>query len=339
MTLRATDPGPAGDAAPEPPPVDLSFVAIGFNEAALLEGCIRSLHASIPEGLTAEVIYVDAGSRDDSLEVARRAGADLVLGGEKRRRAAENRNIGFRAARGRFIQFVDGDMALAPDWPAAAHALLEARPEVAAVCGNLNEANESLFFRALELDWMPREGVIRHCGGAALYRREVLERLGGFPEDVAYGEEPLLCWRIRNELKMSIYQLNRTMADHDLGFRGFRDYWRRNVRCGATYAEIAARCRGTSDPLWLRETVSNALWAAALVVAGAAVLFGPWPVRALVVLGGLAVLGRKALQVRRRGLGWRVAAVYALHAYLSKLPIAWGELQWLVRRVFRGKRS
>jgi len=303
-----------------------------------LESCRR---ADLRD-LTHELIYVDAGSTDDSIAIAQAAKVDRVLGGDKRRRAAQNRNLGFEHARGTYVQFVDGDMTLAPDWPAAAAAFLTDHPECAAVCGNLVEANQSTLFRALQIDWAPREGYIRHCGGAALYRRDVLDRLGGFPEDVAYGEEPYLCWRIRNELQLRIYQLNRTMANHDLGFNGLRDYWRRNVRCGMTYAEIAARFARTNDPLWLRESIVHLAWLGACVVAALLLMVGPGPLRLLVCAAMAAVVLRKFVQTRHAGYAPGVAAAFAVHTYLSKVPVALGELKWLAGRMFaraRGTRT
>ncbi len=325
-SARAPLPAPEGE-----PPLDLSFVAIGFDEADTLPECLESLRRAAPAGLACEFIYVDAGSADDSCNIAREKGF-RVFGGDKRRRASESRNLGLRNARGAFVQFVDGDMVLASDWPKAALDFLAAHPQAAAVCGNLNESGTGVVSRVLEIDWMPREGAIRHCGGAALYRREVLDALGGFPEDLPYGEEPYLCWRIRNERGMTIHQLNRTMAHHDLGFRGLRDYWRRTVRCGATYAEVAHRCRRSDDRLWLKETVSNPLWAAAYGGALALLIFGPAPVRLLVALGAAAVLLRKTIQTRRRGYSTGIAFLYALHVYLSKVPIAWGIFRWAFAR-------
>lgn len=123
------------------------------------------------------------------------------------------------------------------------------------------------------------------------------------------------------------------MADHDLGFRGFPDYWKRAVRCGATYAEIASRCRRTPDPLWLREAVVNAAWAVGFVAAVLLLVAGPLLIQAIVAAAVLLVLGRKFLQMVRRKYPVGVAAVYALHCYFSKLPIAWGEFRWVWQRV------
>ena len=106
-------PSPAG-------PIDLSFVVIGYNEAGTLKACLDSVRNADLDGLSWELSYVDGGSIDTSMDIAREAGVDRLLGGETRRRAAENRNLGLEAATGRLVQFLDGDMSLFPDWPLAA---------------------------------------------------------------------------------------------------------------------------------------------------------------------------------------------------------------------------
>ncbi len=315
--------------------VDVTFVVIGFNEGPTLRASLDSCRDADLRDVTHELIYVDGGSTDDSVAIARSAATDRILGGDKRRRAAENRNLGLMHARGEYVQFVDGDMTIAPDWPLAAVAFLHNHAECAAVCGHIHEANPSRLFRALQMDWAPREGYIRHCGGAAMYRKSALERMGGFPEDVAYGEEPYLCWRLRNELGLRIYQLHRLMAHHDLGFSGVRDYWRRNVRCGMTYAEIAARCRRGKERLWMRESLRNLAWLGAWIALACMIAGGGTLLRAFVVGAAAGVLLRKFLHTRRKGCSNAVAAIYACHTYFCKIPIAWGELKWLAARLPR----
>ena len=314
----------------------VTFVVIGYNEAGTLGKCLQSVKMA-GRGLSvpSEIIYVDGGSEDESIRIAQDADIDQVLGGEQRRKAAENRNLGLSRAAGSFIQFVDGDMELWPDWPAAALAFLEARRETAAVCGTIREAGRGVFSQALEIDWRPCEGPVRHCGGAAMYRRDTLAQCGGFPEDLPYGEELYLCWRIRNELGMSIFQLGHTMVTHDLGYSSFGEHMRRLVRVGETYIEIAARCARTADRLWLREAVAHVVWAGAALCALAALAFGATAVRAAVVTAVLLVLLRKTAQMLRRGYGLRVSITYAVHSYFAKLPMAWGEVIWLGRRLLR----
>lgn len=318
------------------PKFDISFVVIGFNEAPHLVSCLESVHAAELEGLRWELIYVDGGSTDNSREIAQNVGVDRLLGGEKRRKAAENRNLGLAHAQGRFVQFLDGDMVMDPAWPRAAVAVLERDAVVAAVCGVLLERNTSAVYRALQLDWEAPEGTTPYCGGAAMFRTDVIRAVDGFPEDVAFGEEPYLCWRIRNEWERTIWHLPRTMALHDLAYKGFADYWRRSARTGETYAEIAARCRGTKDPLWSADVRSNLLWTGIYAISLPWMLCAPGIAKVLPLLLLAAVLLRKAMQRIRRGTPLEVAAIYAAHTYFAKLNIGYGILRWYGRRATRG---
>lgn len=308
----------------------LSFVVIGLNEAANLGDCIESIRKMAPvPGVSVECIYADGGSEDESVQIAEAAEVDHIVRSPVRRKAAENRNAGLKVAEGEFIQFLDGDMTLDPEWPAAAVAFLEAHPDVAAVCGRLQEKNQSLLYRALEVDWgVVREGPIRLCGGAALWRRKVLEEAGGFPVDVRYGEEPLLCWRVRNKLGFKIYQLDRRMVVHDLGYVSVWDYWKRTVRAGETYAEIASRLKRTADPLWLKESRANYAWCAAILLGAAAVCFAPMPIKLGVLILAVGVVLRKWIFAIRNGLKPLVALIFALHTYSCKLPLAFGQVRW-----------
>jgi hypothetical protein len=313
----------------------LTIVVIGLNEAASLPACFESIRRADLGGLPHEILYADGGSTDNSMALAEADGVDRILGGDQRRRAAENRNLGLQAARGEFIQFLDGDMTLHPGWIPAGLALLAEHPEVATVWGQLQEARTSRYYQALGLDWEFAEGPTRYCGGAALFRTDMLREAGGFPEDIAYGEEPYLCWRLRNEFGRVIWHLHRPMAGHDLDYGGFGDYVRRNIRCGETFAEVAARCWRTSDPLWRGEVVNNIAWALLLLTAFGALLVGDETLRLTAIAFLAAIFGRKFFQYLLKGRRPDIALIYALHTYASKLMIAWGIVKWRLRSARR----
>ncbi len=310
----------------------VSYVVIGLNEGDHLDACFASIRGSELDGVAYEIIYADGGSDDASVEIAQGAGCDQVLVAPKRRSAAENRNAGARAARGQFIQFLDGDMRIFPEWVKHALGVLTGREDVAAVFGDLREVRTSLLYRILELDWIQGAGEVPFCGGAAMFRRTAFWEAGGFPEDVAFGEEPLLCWRIRNCLGKKIVKLLEPMAYHDLAFRGFRDYWRRCVRSGIAFAEVSQRCRGTCDPFWVREVRSNYFWSVAILAAFLVFVVAPVQARIVVLFGGAAVLGRKVLQIVRKGYPWSIALGYAFHTYFAKLAVSYGQVVWYLTR-------
>ena len=68
-------PSPAVATTPGPPDVRVGIVS--YNTAGLLERCLAALPAAL-DGLEAEVVVVDNASRDDSVAVARAAGATVV---------------------------------------------------------------------------------------------------------------------------------------------------------------------------------------------------------------------------------------------------------------------
>jgi glycosyltransferase involved in cell wall biosynthesis len=94
------------------PPV--SIIIPCYNAEAWLAAAIESALAQ--EGADLDIIVVNDGSRDRSLEIARRYEArgvriiDQANGG-----AAAARNAGLKAARGAYLQFLDADDLLAPD--------------------------------------------------------------------------------------------------------------------------------------------------------------------------------------------------------------------------------
>jgi glycosyltransferase involved in cell wall biosynthesis len=113
--------------------VHVTFVVIGYKEAENLRDSIRAVKQVSLAGRVTELFYVDGGSDDDSVQIAQGMGVDRVLGGDQRRSAAQNRNLGLRVASGNYVQFIDGDMEMNPAWPAGAMALLDDRPDVAVV--------------------------------------------------------------------------------------------------------------------------------------------------------------------------------------------------------------
>ncbi len=82
-----------------------------------------------------EIIFVDDGSRDDSLAIARTFTArGVTIVAQPNRGASAARNHGLRLARGDFIQFLDADDLLAPDKIAHQLSALALHPEHIASC-------------------------------------------------------------------------------------------------------------------------------------------------------------------------------------------------------------
>jgi len=106
----------------------LSAAMIVRDEAEHLDACLRSL-----DGLVDEIVVVDTGSVDESVEVARRHGA--VLGQEPwRGDFATPRNRSLDLASGEWILYIDADERVRPGDNAERRRQLDAMTDVAACC-------------------------------------------------------------------------------------------------------------------------------------------------------------------------------------------------------------
>jgi glycosyltransferase involved in cell wall biosynthesis len=116
--------------------MNVDCVVIGINTEGTLRACLESITASRYDTGSVTVYYVDGGSRDGSVEIARSVPDVRVI--ELRDpypSPGKGRNAGWQAGTGDVVQFLDSDTVLAPDWLSAAVGMLEQDPDVAAVRG------------------------------------------------------------------------------------------------------------------------------------------------------------------------------------------------------------
>src|SRR6185437_8292556 len=137
-------------------------VVIGRNEGERLKRCLKSLSSTI-------LIYVDSGSTDQSIQLARKHGASVVdLDMRIPFTAARARNAGFQklqeiAPNLHYVQFVDGDCELVGDWLQTAKSFLETHSNVGAVCGRRRERfpDRSIYNWLCDREWEGPAGEVR----------------------------------------------------------------------------------------------------------------------------------------------------------------------------------
>lgn len=308
---------------------DIAAVVIGRNEGARLERCLEAL-----AGRAGRIVYVDSGSTDDSIAAAGARGAQVVeLDRAQPFTAARARNAGLaRVVEDpaiAYVQFIDGDCEIRPDWPDMARAFLEATPAAAVACGRRRERfpEASLWNRLADEEWAAPAGKVRACGGDALMRKDALAQVGGFNPALIAGEEPELCIRLR-QAGWEIWRLDAEMTLHDAAMTRLSQWWQRCRRAGYTYAEGVAmhgRPPERHNVARLRRTL---LWGAALplVILAGALLVSP------LALLGLLVWPLQVLRLTRRGMKPTSAAFLML----AKFAEMQGVLDWLWRRLRRG---
>jgi GT2 family glycosyltransferase len=345
------NPIPRRDRRPDNLDSDIGCVAIGRNEGERLDRCLRSLGCRAgtaeppPSGPRPTCVYVDSGSSDGSVELARALGAHVVeLDLATPFTAARARNAGFRALievapATAYVQFVDGDCEVAPGWLASASRRLAERPELAVVCGRRRErfVARSVYNRLCDIEWDTPVGPARACGGDALVRRSAFEQVGGFDPGLIAGEEPELCVRLR-AAGHGIERLDAEMTLHDAAMSRFSQWWTRTVRSGHAYAEGAALHGAPPERHFVREYRRAWFWAAALpalALGGAIPTLGA----SLGLLGGYPISAWRVYRhVRRRGRAPRDAAVAGVFTTIGKFPELQGILRYHATRL-RGRRS
>ena len=312
--------------------MSVGVVVIGRNEGARLGKCIESVAAT-----ARTVVYVDSGSTDDSVPMARAKGVAVVeLNMHLPFTAARARNEGFRKLRElepnlAYVQFVDGDCELAGDWLKKAALFLSLREDVAVVCGRLRERypERSIYNLMCDIEWDTPAGETKACGGIAMMRAASFERVNGFRADLIAGEEPELCIRLR-ALGWRIWRLAEEMALHDAAMTRFSQWWRRCVRGGYAFAEGAALHGRPPARHWVRESRSAWLWGLGIPLASliAALLAGPWMLSILLVYP--LQIARLALRGQRKPLdNWARAGFLVL----GKFPEMLGQIKYWRNRL------
>ena len=310
----------------------VGVVAIGRNEGERLRKCLMSV-----VGLVEKVVYVDSGSTDGSVDMARSLGVAVVeLDMAIPFTAARARNEGYTYLPNTlpelgYVQFVDGDCEVVPGWLEKAARFLDERPEIAVVCGRRRERfpDRSVYNMLCDIEWDTPVGEAKSCGGDAMMRAGIFEQVGKYRDGLIAGEEPELCVRLR-AAGWKIWRLGEEMTLHDAAITRLGQWWKRTMRSGYAYAEGAHLHGAPPEKHRVKESRRVWLWGLGIPVLTACltIWFGLWCMLLLLIypmqIVRLALRGTRSLSENC----WR-----ALFLVLGKFPEAAGQMKFIYNRL------
>ena len=336
---------------------DIDCIIIGVNCEKTLERCIRSvLSANYPEHQM-HIIYSDGGSSDRSVAIAHKfSQVDVIELYPEYPTPGLGRNAGWKAGRSTYVQFLDSDTILDPEWMNTAIDALK-NPAIGAVRGYRKELHpERSFFNWIgNMEWNTKPGECDSFGGDVLIRRSALETTGGYDEELVGGEDPELSWRISQNV-WKILMLDALMTSHDLAMLKISQYLKRSFRSGYGFVAVQSRVAGTGSTFWkadlrrimlkgggffiflfagiilliLQQSYLGIACSVLSIIAGSTMLFSPR-------------LFRTEKFMRENNLNKKEAKKYAWHCSLVVIPQLFGILRFYSGQLFnkplKNKRS
>lgn len=215
-------------------PLITAAIPVRDGEAYLAAAIESVLGQSRPCG---QVVVVDNGSTDRSAEIAAEFGAPVEVISEPRPGIGAARNAAVRAARGDYLAFLDADDLWEPEKTALQLAALEAEPRLQLVFGHVRQfVSPDLAAAEAEGLRVPADPQPGQYIGAMLARREAIEAIGPWSEDVRVSDGLTFLLRAR-ELGLEQAMLAETVtlrrvhgANHSIHNRGERSEFARHLK-------------------------------------------------------------------------------------------------------------
>ncbi len=210
----------------------VSAIVATYNRANVISEAIESILAQTYKNL--EVIIVDDGSTDGTVEVLERFGSRLRILRQQNAGPSIARNCGIAAAKGEIISFLDSDDTWLPQKIERQVALLEKAGNSACCCvcnALLKSKNQPILtsFKNSLLNpseeeglWLNAPQVLMHrfmlFNQTVAVRRKELAKVGGFDESLRYMEDYDLALRL--SLLAPFAFINEPLVIYNLGSTG-----------------------------------------------------------------------------------------------------------------------
>ncbi len=195
----------------------VSIVIPCYNATSLLKHCLKTvLQTRYPNF---EIIIIDDYSSDGTYEILleeyNKKSNIKILRNEKNFGPSKTRNSGIKAAKGKYIAFVETDMEVDPDWLLPLVEALEKDKSLGAVQSKVLDINKRNVIHSTGVLYDPHTFWVWNfaCGlpstavnsiedigfgsVGSVVRKDVLEKVGGFDEKIVHNiDDTEMSWRI-----------------------------------------------------------------------------------------------------------------------------------------------
>ena len=311
----------------------IGLVIIGRNEARNLELTLPRL----PDSLQA-VVFVDSDSSDDSVAIAQANNVDVIeLDMSKPFTAARARNTGFKEITEKhpeleYIQFLDGDCELDPDFLEKATLHFQQNKQAGIVVGRNRERypEKTVYNTICDVEWNTPVGEIDGCGGIFMVNRSVFESVNGFNESIIAAEDTELCLRVR-QAGYKISRIDAEMSLHDANMTTVKQWWRRSVRAGHAFADCRYRYRSNPERMFVKESQRSWIFGGYLFLVLTLMILIDWRFAILFLFYPIQMFRI------RRGLPSRIPEYqrtpYAMSCALAYIPQLFGQIKFHINRL------
>lgn len=317
----------------------IGIVIIGRNEGNRLQLCLDSIR-----DFECEKVYVDSGSVDSSVAIAKANNVEVIeLDSSKPFSAARARNEGFDRLMQlnhamQFVQFIDGDCTLLLDWLGEARTALQEDQQRGAVIGHLKERNidASPYNRLCALEWRSAIGDLQDygaLGGISVIRTSVFKELGGFNPNVIAGEDSEFGVRM-GLADYKVTKLDCPMATHDANILRFSQWWTRAVRAGHAIGQRAF-LNGENTQDCIKERNSTIFWGGIIPFIMVLLLI-PCGGYSFLLLAGYGLLCYRVMRFRLKlGDSYSDAWLYTKFLLLAKFANMMGLFKFYLNKLYQ----
>jgi GT2 family glycosyltransferase/glycosyltransferase involved in cell wall biosynthesis len=199
---------------------ELSAIVVSWNSSASLASSLSALRRSAERaGVALEIVIVDNASSDDSVEVARSCGVDLVVANPLNAGYVVAASQGIAVSRGEWLMLANPDLVVADEFVASMMAVARTAPgDVACLVPDIRYAADPTIVNsrgiAVDTIGIPAENdagrevdeltgptdVFGVSTSGCIIRRSALAAVGGLePLYFAYLEDVDVSWRLRKQ--------------------------------------------------------------------------------------------------------------------------------------------